>query len=195
MKLKTKRKLNYILGWMLGIVFILTTLLVAYLYNKLIEVCVTFILYHVYRGLFEKQYHANSVIKCFIITNIVFFILIKLSVKFSISILITVLLTFIFTVLSYYVQEYLDSKILVKMYTKRLLLFDSKCIENLTEDELIKALPKIRYNIIHIVYGYLHRDFGITASGYAYRNNISEATLYRYVKQVKEKYENLGLNS
>lgn len=196
MKYQTKLKIKMLFYNFLGLCIIGIICLIAYLNNKLIETIITIVLFYIYRRLFEKQYHAKSLYLCGIISLIVFTIVIHLEVSVTISILFSIILTFIITLISYYVRDYLDNKILNKQYENKLNSFNSKCIENLTEEELINALPKIKYEVIHIVYEYLHRDkTTITASGFAYRHNISEATLYRYVKQVKQKYENLGLNS
>ena len=193
MKLRTKRKIKRIISRVLAVLLMLASLAFAYYKDKLIETSITIILFYVYRHLFEKQWHANSIYACFSVTTIVLIVLINIEVKLSISILFSVILTFIITLISYYVRDYLDNKVLVNTYKKKLESINSKSIENLTEDEMIKLLSSIKYETIHLVYEYLHRDkTTLTASGFAYRNNISEATLYRYVKQVKDKYESLG---
>ena len=189
MKLKTKIKIKYILYYLLGVATLLLILFIAYLKNRLIETGITIILFYIYRNLFEKQFHAKSLLMCSFISVCVFVIIINIELSITISILFTVVLTFIITLVSYYVRDYLDNKVLVKTYKNKLESFNNKSLEALTEDELIKLMPNIRYDTIHIVYEYLHRNKHLmNASGFAYRHNISEATLYRYLKQVKEKY-------
>ena len=51
--------------------------------------------------------------------------------------------------------------------------------------ELFKTLP---YDIVEIVYDYYHRNKGYTVSAFAKSKHISTATLYRYVRMVKEAY-------
>lgn len=196
MKYQNKLRLKMLGYNILGFIILGIICLIAYLNDKLIETGITIILFYIYRRLFEKQYHARSLYLCGFISIIVFIIIIRIEVSITISILFSVVLTFIITLVSYYVRDYFDNKILINTYKKKLESLNSKALENLTEDEMINLMPSIKYEIIHIVYEYLHRDkSSLTASGFAYRNNISEATLYRYVKQVKSKYENLGLNS
>lgn len=195
MNLKTKIKIKYALYYILGIVTLGIILLIAYFYNRLIETCITIVIFYIYRGLFDKQYHSHSIYLCSIISILVFTVVINLEVNISISILSSVVITFILTLLSYYIRDYLDQKVLINTYRTKLNNINVRCIENLTEEELISLMPGIRYGVLHIVYGYLHKPKELNANGYAYRNNISEATLYRYLKQVKTKYESLGLNS
>jgi hypothetical protein len=73
-------------------------------------------------------------------------------------------------------------------------MFESKCLENLTEEELIKYMPNIRKEVIHIVYEYLHRDPKLKSDIFAYHNHISERTLFRYLKLVKNEYEMKNTN-
>ena len=196
MKLKIKIKIKYILYYLLGVATLLVILFIAYIKDRLLETSIIIVLFYIYRHLFEKQFHASSLWLCSFISIIVFIVVVNLEVNISISVFISIILTFIVTLVSYYVWDYLDTKILVNSYKEKLFKLNSKALENLTEDEMISLMPSIKYEIIHIVYEYLHRDkSSLTASGFAYRNNISEATLYRYVKQVKNKYESLGLNS
>ena len=194
MKLRTKRKVKRILSRLLAVLLMLAAILFAYYKDKLIETSISIIVFYIFRHLFEKQWHASSMYACFCATATVLIVLINIEVKITISILSSVIMTFILTLISYYFRDYLDNKLLVKMYKTKLENLNSKSIENLKEDELIKLMPSIKYETIHIVYEYLHREkTSLTASGFAYRHNISEATLYRYVKQVKDKYENLGI--
>lgn len=192
MNLKTKIKIKYAMYHILGLLTLAAVLLIAYFNDKIIETSITVVLFYIYRSLFDKQYHSSSVYLCSAISIIVFTIVIHLEVNISISILSSVVITFILTLLSYYLRDYLDNKLLIKTYESKLNKLNVRCIENLTEDELVNLMPSIRYEVLHIVYNYLHRPKELNASGFAYRNNISEATLYRYVKLVKTKYDSLG---
>lgn len=195
MSYQSKLKLKMFMYNILGILTMALILLISVFFDKLVETIITIILFFIYRSRFEKQYHASSLYLCSFISIIIFTIIIQIEVKLSISILFSVILTYTITLVSYYVRDYLDNRVLVKTYRQKLESFNTRCIENLTEDELIALMPKVRYEIIHIVYGYLHRPKTLNSMGYAYRCNISERTLFRYVKQIKEKYESLGLNS
>lgn len=190
MKFKTKRKLRHIWYHILGILTQLAILIFGLLSDKLIEVFVSMVLFFIFSPLFEKQCHSNSFYKCSAISIIVYFIITRINLKFEMSILCTIVLTFTLTCVSYYLRNLIDNTILLKEYKKRIEALDNKCIENLTENELQERLPKIPYDVVHIVYGYLHKPKTLNATGYALKCNISEATLYRYLKKVKESYEN-----
>ena len=193
MKYQNKLKIKMLGYNILGFIILGIICLIAYFNSKLIETGITIILFYIYRRLFEKQYHASSLYLCGCISILVFIVVIHLEVSITISILFSVILTFIITLISYYIKDYLDNKILVKTYENKLKNINIKALENLTEEEMINLMPSLKYDVIHIVYEYLHRDKScLNASGFAYRNNISEATLYRYVKKVKDKYEELG---
>ena len=58
-----------------------------------------------------------------------------------------------------------------------------KCLENYSEEELKDLLPQISYEIINIVYGYLHRG-RTTVDYYCNKRCISKSTLYRYISFV-----------
>lgn len=192
MKYQTKLKLKKLWFELLGLITLCVIIGFSIFKNKVVETSIVIVLFFIYRRMFEKQYHASSLYLCSFISIIVFIVIINIEVSLTISILMSVALTFIITLISYYVRDYLDTKVLVKKYKSKIERYDVKCLENLTEEEMIKLMPGIRYEILHIVYGYLHKPKNLTASGYAYRNNVSEATLYRYLKQVKSKYESLG---
>lgn len=185
MKFKLKLRLKFAFYHVLGFLTVLTILGIAYLFDKVLETLTIIVLFYIYRTMFVKQFHAKSLYLCSFISIIVFSLVIQLELKFNISIIFSSVLTFMITYLSYTLKEFLD----LKSYST--LKVPNKCIENLSEDEMVKLLPDIREDIIHIVYGYLHRE-GVTSIGYAYGQGISEATLFRYVKQVKKKYESLG---
>ena len=191
MSLKTRLLLLKVGYNLLSLAVIATILVVAYFHNKIIETSITMILFFIYRTMFEKQYHAKSLLLCSVISIIVFIIIINIELPISISILYSITITFIITLLSYYVRDYLDDKELIHKYRRKLESLNKTCIENLSQEELLKLMPDIDSDIILIVYGYLHKPKNIRADRYAYKSNVSERTLYRYVKLVKEKYESL----
>lgn len=191
MMFKLKLKIKFLFYHLLGFLTVGIILCIAYLFNKLFETLTVMLLFYIYRSMFTKQWHSKSLYLCSFISIIVFSLLIQLELKFSASIIFSSILTFMITFISYNIRDYLDNKIIIKNYENRLINIPNKCIENLSKDEMVKLLPDVREDIIHIVYGYLHRE-GVTSIGYAMSCGISEATLFRYVKQVKSKYESLG---
>ena len=192
MKYKSKWKLKLFWYQTFSIIVLIGILALGWIQGKLLETMTSVICFYIFRPLYEKQFHAKTVYKCNFISIIVFFIMSRLTFSVNASILCTILLTFTLTTVSYYIRVLFDKVILLETYKRKLEQFEHKCLENLTELELQARLPDIPYEIIHIVYGYLHKPKTLTASGYAMKCHIGEATLYRYVKRVKTEYENLG---
>lgn len=191
MSYKFKLKIKMLLYHLLGILTLLVILGLGWLNNKFIETLIIVICFYIYRPLFEKQYHCKSLIHCSLVSVVVFGIISNVTIKINVSLFGSIMTTLVVTGLSYIIRDYLDIKVLAKMYHEKLKSLNSKALENLTEDELIAIMPKIKYDVIHIVYNYLHRPNYQRSVDYAYKNNISEATLFRYVKLVKENYERL----
>ena len=187
LRLKTK----FLMYYLLGIATMVVIAFIAYLNNRLIETSITMVLFFVFKGLFDKQYHCKSLLMCSFVSIIVFTFVSLLELKLSISILASVVITFMINLISYYVRDYLDNRGEITNYKVKFNKMKSKRLEELTEAELLRLLPNIKKDTIHIVYGYIHRNKGITANEYAYKYNISEALMYKYLKQVKDEYKNL----
>ena len=191
MKYQNKLKLKFFGYTLLGILTNVIILIIAFLLEREVEVAITMICFFVFRPLYKNQYHEKSLFRCSIVSIIVFIIVASIEVEKSISILLSVVLAFVITLISSYVKEFIENKILLETYKNKLESIKTKCLENFTEDELIELMPNIRKDVIHIIYGYLHRKDKINAEIYAIQNNIGVATLYRYLKLVRESYEKL----
>lgn len=186
---KSKFRLKKMGYSLLSILTLLLILFNAWLNDKLIEIIITIILFYIYRPMFEKQYHSSSLEKCSIVSIIVFIVVTRVSVDISISLFLTITTAFTMTAISYFIRDLLDYKILADKYKKKLKMFEGRCLENLTEEEMIEYMPKIRKEVIHIVYEYIHRDPKIKCDIFAYQHHVSERTLFRYLKLVKDTYE------
>jgi hypothetical protein len=75
MKLRTKRKIRKYTAILIGILILAIALIISYFQNKLLETCITIILFYTYRSLFEKQFHAKSVYLCAFISFIILLIM------------------------------------------------------------------------------------------------------------------------
>ncbi len=166
-------------------------LLIAYINERFVETIFVIILFYIYRPLYNKQYHCKSLFMCSIVSIISFAIISHISVSIGISILYSVFISFIVTTVSYLVKDYIETKTLCVEYHNRLMKLTNRStiLENASLQEILDATPKIRKEVVHLVYGYLHRPKGQLAASYAYNNYVSEATLYRYLKLVKDIYE------
>jgi hypothetical protein len=191
MKYKAKFKLKKFWYSILGILTIVAILILGLLQEKIFEMIISIICFYSFSPLFEKQYHSKSLYKCSGISIIIFFILNRITLNISSSILFTIVLTFALTSASYFIRDLLDKTVLLKYYTEKAEQFKNIPLENASLDELKEKLVKLNYDIIEIVYGYLHRPKHIKAVGYARKCNIAVSTLYKYLKIVKNEWENL----
>ena len=193
MKYKTKWKIKkYSILTSLSTVMLTSVFFIAYLNNRVIETLLSVVLFYLYRSLYEKQFHTYSLVHCSVISVIVFGIVSAITLPLQTSIFCTILIVCILTHGSFRLRNLIDNTVLLETYKRKLEKFEHKCLENLSELELQAHLPNIPYDVIHIVYGYLHKPKTLNATGYAMKCHVSEATLYRYLKKVKTEYENLG---
>lgn len=78
-------------------------------YNSCIfEVAVIYCCFFIFRGQFEKQYHATTTWLCTLYTFIVFFIVSNITPKKELSLLLIVAFTYCINFVSFHIREYLD---------------------------------------------------------------------------------------
>lgn len=194
MSYRLKWKLKKTMYKALGILTIVVILAFSWFNNTFAPMVISLGCFYIFRPLFSKQYHAKTLLRCSIISVIVFTVFSRLTLPINESILVSIMLTFLLTYASYVIKDLLDTKVLAKEYAKRIEELEfprRKALENLSKDELIALMPHIRKDIIDIVYGYLHKPKTLNAVGYALKVNVSEATLYRYLKEVRNSYKDL----
>lgn len=176
----------------MGILTLFLILFISWLNEKLIETSISIVFFYIYRPLYEKQYHSNTLERCSFVSTIVFIFVSRVELEISSSILFTIIITFIITTASYLFKDLLDNRFLNKIYEDKIKSLNTKRLEELSESEMYKLMPDIRYDIIEVVYKYLHRDNNMSATIFAYKNHVSERTLFRYLKLVKTTYENMS---
>ena len=191
MKYRTKLKLKLFWFRVLGMLSLIVPLIFAYIGDKLLETILAMVFAYIFRPMYSKQWHSKSLYRCSVISAIVFIIMSRITLSIGESIFITIVLTFVLTNGSYLLRDILDKTILLETYKKKLEKFEHKVLENLTEDEMCETLPHIPYEVLHIVYGYLHKPKTISSTAYAMKHYVSEATLFRYLKRVRTAYEDL----
>ncbi len=72
-------------------------------------------------------------------------------------------------------------------------ILSHKNIRELSFDELYAVLQDVDYQVVKIAYNYYHKENTKTALEFAYEQNISEATLYRYLRKVKNELKGLDV--
>ena len=79
-------------GWKIycSLIFSIITygsiLIVSYFYNKMLEISICIVCFHIFRNFDEKSYHATTSIKCFAISLIVFIVMNSVSLPIEKSI-------------------------------------------------------------------------------------------------------------
>lgn len=179
MTLKSKRKIKYVSSKILGILIVVLILIIAKISNKLIETTFSIVIFYVYRNLFKTQWHANSMINCCIVTFVVLLLIIKIEINVYVSCLFSILLIFFINTISY------------KMCGCEIIT--NKNIREMSFDELYAILNNVDYQTVKVVYNYYHKEPTKTALQFAYEQNISEATLYRYLRKVKNELKSLDV--
>ena len=174
MSLRNKRRLKRLLSKILGLIILAVAIAYAYYKHRTIEAIISIALFYVYRHLFIKQWHANSLYACFIVTSIVLLILINIELPLNLSVLCSVLITFILTLISYYLKDYIDSRKALQKYENKYKELSTTPLEHISIETLHNLFPDINDEVIQIVYNYIHKDKSITANYFANANYISE---------------------
>lgn len=176
-------------GWKIycSLIFSIITygsiLIISYFYNKMLEISICIVCFHIFRNFDEKSYHATTSIKCFAISLIVFSVMNSVSLPIEKSIVSTIMLSYILTKIMFLVQDYID-------YLKEKKLDkDLVRLENMSIEQLKEMFSEYSDNDIHAIYTCLHKDRSTTYEYIALKHNMSRMTLYRIMKKVKERYQ------
>lgn len=175
-------------GWRIycALIFSIITygsiLIVSFFYNKMLEITISIICFHIFRKYDTKTYHATTSIKCFIVSMIVFFVMNKVVLPFDKSAISTILLSYLLTKIMYYIQDYID------YLRERKMVKDLKPLDALSFAELKDIYNEYSDNDIHAIYSCLHKDRSVNYENIAMRYNMSRMTLYRIMKKVRNKY-------
>lgn len=176
-------------GWKIycSLIFSIITygsiLIVSYFYNKMLEISICIVCFHIFRNFDEKSYHATTSIKCFAISLIVFSVMNSVSLPIEKSIVSTIMLSYILTKIMFLVQDYID-------YLKEKKIDKSLVrLENMSIEQLKEMFSEYSDNDIHAIYTCLHKDRNMNYECIALKYNMSRMTLYRIMKKVKERYQ------
>lgn len=175
-------------GWRIycALIFSIITygsiLIVSFFYNKMLEITISIICFHIFRKYDTKTFHATTSIKCFIVSLITFFVMNKVVLPFDKSAISAILLSYLLTKIMYYIQDYID------YLRERKMVKDLKPLEDLNFEELKDIYNEYSDNDIHAIYSCLHKDRSVNYENIAMRYNMSRMTLYRIMKKVRNKY-------
>lgn len=167
-----------------GIIFFIITygsiLIVGYFMDKMVEVSISIVCFHIFRQFDDKTFHASTCLRCWIISTITFVILMSLTLPLINSILSSIMLSYILTKSMFLIQDYLDLR-------KERANMIKTTLEEVSEQDLINICNQMKVEDVKLVYKYLHQNK--IADIFCMNNGISRRTLFRYLKQVREIYK------
>lgn len=175
-------------GWRIycALIFSIITygsiLIISFFYNKMLEITISIICFHIFRKYDTKTYHATTSIKCFIVSIITFFVMNNVTLPIEKSAISAILLSYLLTKIMYYIQDYID------YLRERKMVKDLKPLEDLSFEELKEVYSEYSDNDIYAIYACLHKDRSVNYENIAMRYNMSRMTLYRIMKKVRNKY-------
>lgn len=190
MKSKTRIRLRLFSAKVIGVVMIIIMTIVSLLLHRPIEMLSITIFFYIYRSLYTKQYHSDSILLCGIITIVVFTVIALASLELSVSILISCISTFILTSCSYHYRDYLD----IKAMKNNQVPYRQKVIKalgnNLSESYIYEYCTKLGFYddyIAETIHLFLNNKVEVVAEVL----NIEVSTVYRRIKKFLNHTENL----
>lgn len=166
------------------IYIILTTIVlcVSYIFDVLLEMSLFIIYYYFIKGLFIKQFHADTIAKtatqalrlCFIITFVTQLIFVFILVKFDLSFYINLYLGIALGLFSYILEDWLERiSITTSVLKDKTKLLEACRIANLTKEATNRLV--LRYiNELHI-------------KQIAELENVEEATVWQSIRRSRRK--------
>lgn len=158
----------------IGIFELLLVFAIAWLLNRVFEMLIILPLCFIFKSQYEKQFHAETLIKCANLTVIILGLISLFIPSKNVSILVSVFAPYFVTLCSYYVQDYLDKE---KLLTKKL--------ESMTYDEMKERFKSYTEYELKAVYDYINRGTKL-ADNIAMKYNYSTRQLQRIIKKMKD---------
>lgn len=184
--LKSNKKSAYF--YYCSFIFLIITygslFIVSYFFDKVIEMTVSVICFHIFRLKDDKTFHASNDILCWLSSMISFTIVSLISLPIQQSIFSCICLAYILSTVMYLIKDYLDLRKAEDELNKT-------NIEDLTYEQLLKLNRDMDKDNVKIVYDYLHRPKGTSSDKFLMGKYISRRTLFRLLKKVKENYKGL----
>lgn len=181
----TKDNLYHFYCYLLFFIIVYGTIVfIAIFQDRVIEVTISVLCFHLFRRKDSKSFHASNNIICWIVSILSFSVITLLSLDIRQSILMNICLAYILTTIMYYIKDYIDLKYMEKRIKK-------VKIDDLTYDEFCEMNNGVIENVyLKIVYDYIHRDKRfMNGDRFVMENHISKSTLHRLLQKVKANYE------
>lgn len=124
-----------------GVIFTLLTylslLIIGIIFDRWIEMTVSAVFFHIFRGKDEETYHAKNDLMCWCVSMLSFLIIMKLTLPIYISYIVSILLSFILCMIMrfvYFVRKLVDKFKITKQKDKRNTIIELVGKDNLTEE-------------------------------------------------------------
>lgn len=124
-----------------GVIFTLLTylslLIIGIIFDRWIEMTVSAVFFHIFRGKDEETYHASDDLKCWCVSMLSFIVIMKLTLPIYISYIVSILLSFILCMIMrfvYFVRKLVDKFKITKQKDKRNTIIELVGKDNLTEE-------------------------------------------------------------
>jgi hypothetical protein len=163
---------------------ILTTivLIVAYIFDVLLEMSLFIIFYYFIKSLFSKQFHADTITKsstnavrlCFTITFITELVFIFLLISFNLSFYLNIYLGILLGLFSYFLQDYLEK-----------VLIDKSIFKN--KDKLLEACKNANLSSLATTRLILKYIDGLKVKEIADLENVEEITILQSIRRSRRK--------
>lgn len=161
-------------------------LFVAYIFNILLEMCLFILYYYFIKGLFNKQFHADTITRtaksavrlCFLITFLTQLVFVFILISFKLSYYLNIYIGILLGVFSYIFEDWLE-----KVIAQRKLLRNEYALIQACKNAHISHNSMNRM-ILRYIKGYKIRDI-------ARLESVEESTIWQSIRRSRRK---LNLN-
>ena len=171
-----------------GIIFALITylslLIVGIIFNRWIEMTVSAVFFHIFRGKDEETYHAKNDLKCWCVSMLSFIVIMKLTLPIYISYIVSIALAFGLCMIMrciYFIRKMIAKG---KHNSKRKKLIEIIGEDNINEDYIEDLCTKkgLNYKYSETVYLYLTNTLEETALILDTNNSTVTRRLNRFIE-------------
>lgn len=169
-------KANSVLLKYIGILILqyVALIFLAILLDKVLELILLIPTFFIFTKLFSKQYHCKTLLKCSILTTIIYATVFLILPSNCTSILIAIVVNYTITYISFHTKTYLDHKQLL-----------TKSLDSLTFDEMCQRYTSYDRQTLKCVYDYLNRG-NVSADCIAQKYYYSTRQVQRIIKKMRE---------
>lgn len=132
-----EKAFDFYCGLIFTLITYLSLLIVGIIFNRWIEMTVSAVFFHIFRGKDEETYHAKTDLICWCVSVFSFCVIMRLTLPIYISYIVSILLSFILCMIMrfvYFVRKLVDKFKITKQKDKRNTIIELVGKDNLTEE-------------------------------------------------------------